>query len=87
MIQHNGATMTASQVMKIALAGLLAFTGPTLAQQPPQSSPTEEACNQRVSMEVSGSMRAMAAIVDLQRQLAAAQARLKELEAAAPKKD
>jgi hypothetical protein len=62
--------------------GLLAFLliAPAAAQQAAQQSPMEQALSQRLSAEIGASLQSAAAIIELQRQLAAAQARIKEME-------
>lgn len=68
-------------IRSIAAAALiLAFALPALAQQ----SAVEQALGQRLMAEINANIQAAAMIIDLQRQLAAAQARVKELE---PKAD
>jgi len=70
----------------LVLAAALLLAGPALAEQQEQS-PAEQALGQRVIVEINANLQAAAKIIELQRQLTAAQARVKELEAAAPKKD
>lgn len=68
-------------IRSIAAAALiLALASPSLAQQ----SAVEQALGQRLMAEINANIQAAAMIIDLQRQLAAAQARVKELE---PKAD
>lgn len=68
---------------------LLLSTATAYAQQP-QPAPLEASLSQRVMAEVGANVQCNAANIDLQRQLQAAQARIKELEAkqgaAAPEK-
>lgn len=72
---------------RIVLAAVVfALVAPVFAQQP-QQSPMEQALSQRLSAEIGINIQSAAVIIDLRQQLAAAQARIKELEAAAPKKD
>ncbi len=70
------------------IVALLLAASPALAQQQqaaaPQS-PMEQALSQRLSVEIGASLQAAATVIDLQRQLALAQARVKELEAAGKK--
>lgn len=68
-------------IRSIAAAALiLALASPSLAQQ----SAVEQALGQRLMAEINANIQAAAMIIDLQRQLAAAQARVKELD---PKAD
>jgi len=71
---------------RVLIAAALLLAGPALAEQQEQS-PAEQALGQRVIVEINANLQAAAKIIELQRQLTAAQARVKELEAAAPKKD
>lgn len=71
--------------MKRLLLIILLFAAPpAIAQPAPQQSPLEQALSQRLSAEIGASLQAAATIIDLQRQLASAQARIKELEVKAP---
>jgi hypothetical protein len=66
------------------LLALLTISAQALAEQP-QPSALEQALGQRVMAEVNANIQASATIVDLQRQLATAQERLKALEDKQPK--
>lgn len=69
---------------RILVIATLLFSGPALAQQQsPQRPPMEQALSERLGVEIGAGLNATATIIDLQRQLAAAQAKIKELEAAA----
>lgn len=74
-------------IRRIVFFAALAVTlaSPGLAQQP---SPIEQALSQRLGIEINAGVQAAAAIIDLQRQLSATQARIKALEEKyEPKKD
>lgn len=59
----------------------LTLAAPALAQQaPPQRPPMEQALSERLGVEIGACLNATATVIDLQRQLAAAQARVKALE-------
>ena len=73
---------------RIALI-LCLVASPTLAQpaQPQQPSAEVVALSQRLSAEIGTSLQAAATVIDLQRQLAAAQAEIKDLKAKAVRED
>lgn len=68
------------------IAGALILTAPALAQ-PQQLTPMQQALNERLGIEINANVQAAAMIIDLQRQLAAAQAKIKEYDEAAASKD
>jgi hypothetical protein len=67
----------------LAIVALL-IAAPASAQSAPPPTPMEQALSRRLSDEIGASLQASATIISLQAQLAAALARIKELE---PKKD
>lgn len=74
--------------MKRVLIGLALLTSLSAhAEQPQQLSPMQQALNERLGIEINANVQAAAIIIDLQRQLAAAQAKIKEHDEAAAAKD
>lgn len=71
-----------SLLLSIALAGPVFAQQPMMPQVPPQPSASEQALSERLLSEIQSNVQARAQLIEVQRQLTAAQTKIKDLEAA-----